>query len=113
MLFPRPARMQPAAIRTVALAAALGVLFAAPTQTLAQDSETMICSEPVVPTCIDSELTFEDEQRIDRCRSDVQGFREDIRTYIECLSGKIERQKDVRDRVTDQLECRADPEQSC
>lgn len=78
----------------------------------AQDSR-VICSEPVKPTCVSSEITFQDQQRIDRCKRDVERFEADIDGYIDCLQDKIARQDSRREAVREEFECRLEGREDC
>lgn len=87
---------------------AIAIVLSLSTGALAQSSERTICSEPVNPTCIDSDLTYQDEERIKRCRSDVEAFVEHMQTYVSCLRDKAEQQESRLEALRSEFEDRAD-----
>lgn len=89
---------------TLALVATSQVLAGA---ALAQSAGRTICSEPVKPTCVTSEITYEDQQRINRCRRDVERFEKDVEDYIACLMNKVENQRTRIEEVRETFEKRA------
>lgn len=77
------------------------------TGALAQTSGGIICSEPVNPTCVDSDLTYQDSERTKRCRADVEAFAGDVRAYMDCLAKKVEQQKARLEAITSEFKRRA------
>lgn len=88
------------------LVAALSIALA-PTLAFAQSSDQIICSEPVRPTCVGSDLTYRDQQRMDRCRRDLENFAQQVRAYMDCLDRKTRQQKERLEAVRGEFEERA------
>ena len=67
-----------------------------------------ICTEPVSPTCVDGETTYETERTIKRCRRDVQDYSKAVETYVQCLRRKADKKgteaKDLRNRLERKIE---------
>lgn len=111
---------QPSASRPVrsilvaALAlAAVSAGISSATPATAQSANSVLCSQPVEPTCVSSELTYEDEQRINRCRQDMERYASQVEEYVDCLKRKSKHQIEVLEDLRHQLECRANDEVSC
>jgi hypothetical protein len=80
-----------------------------PLSAQAQDrSDSLLCSQPVEPTCVDSEITYENEQRINRCRRDVERYAEQVREYTSCLNRKAELQIEEMEELQDSFASRAE-----
>lgn len=96
-----------------ALAAAglLAALIAAPAA--AQNADQVLCSQPVEPTCVGSEITYENEQRIKRCERDLERFADQVDEYVSCLKQKSKLQQQATDELRKRFECRAAGNEDC
>jgi hypothetical protein len=88
---------------------AAGALAAAPA--LAQNR--IMCSQPVEPTCVNSEITYEDPQRIDRCRRDVENYSQSVEDYLSCLEQKATAQEEALKELRETFRCNADDDVEC
>lgn len=88
-----------------------GLALAGATGAAAQN--TIICSQPVKPTCMRSDITFELDQRTKRCRRDVEAYVDAVDEYIACLGDKIDAQRQERKRIRETFECRAAGKSDC
>lgn len=52
-----------------------------------------ICTEPVSPTCVDVETTYDNERTLKRCRRDVQDYSKAVDEYAKCLREKASKKK--------------------
>lgn len=94
--------------------AALVLALAVPAGPAAgQTGERIMCSQPVRPTCVDSDLTYESQRRIDRCRRDVESYAEAVQNYLDCLERQAEAQKKTLDEVRHQFRCHANDDVEC
>jgi hypothetical protein len=75
----------------------------------AQDSDSLLCSQPVEPTCVGSEITYENQQRINRCRRDVERYAEQVRDYASCLTEKADLKLQEMEQLQDSFASRAEP----
>jgi hypothetical protein len=106
----RPTAARAAGVLAVAMALPLALVAAQPA---GAQSNRIMCSQPVKPTCVDSELTYEDPQRIDRCERDVENYVSSVEEYLSCLSDKAEAQKKAMEDLRETFRCNADPDKSC
>ncbi len=80
---------------------------------LAQNRGGAPCSEPIEPTCVASDITYEDEQRIERCRQDVVRFEKQLSEYIACLQDKVAFQRSRKEEIRETFECRVAGKSDC
>lgn len=88
---------------------AAAALTAAPA--LAQNR--IMCSQPVEPTCVNSDLTYEDPQRIDRCRRDVENYSQAVEEFLSCLEQKANAQEEALKELRRTFRCNADDDVDC
>jgi uncharacterized protein HemX len=97
------------------LTAGLASLIAAAALTagpaLAQNR--IMCSQPVEPTCVNSDLTYEDAQRIDRCRRDVENYTQSVEDYLSCLEQKAAAQEETLKELQQKFRCNANDDVDC
>ena len=89
----RFARPFTAGLAGLLAAGALAASLLAAGPALAQDR--IMCSQPVKPTCVDSDITYEDPQRINRCRRDVENYSQSVEEYLSCLEQKKTTQEEA------------------
>ena len=73
----------------------------------------IMCSQPVEPTCVNSELTYEDAQRIDRCRRDVENYSQSVEKYLSCLEQKATAQEETLKELQQEFRCNAKDDVEC
>ena len=83
---------------------AAGALAAGPA--LAQNR--IMCSQPVKPTCVDSDITYENPQRIDRCRRDLENFSQSVEDYLSCLEEKKTAQEEALEELRQEFRSNTD-----
>ena len=83
---------------------AAGALAAGPA--LAQNR--IMCSQPVKPTCVDSDITYENPQRIDRCRRDLENFSQSVEDYLSCLEEKKTAQEETLEELRQEFRSNTD-----
>lgn len=83
----------------IALALGLGLSGAGAAPADAQS----ICTEPVSPTCVDVETTYETERTLKRCRRDLEDYSKAVDKYVQCLRQKADNKeseaRDLRERL--------------
>ena len=92
-------RHVPAALVVAALVAA-----ALPGGAAAQ----LLCSEPLAPICTDLAMTDGDPLQRQQCTSDIDGYRQELVEYIDCLESKLSSAEAQDRRMVDILACLAD-----
>ena len=65
-------------------------------------------SEPIAPTCVEINLTYQDEGAIRRCEEDVRQFGEQVDDYLACIEQRIDELGDMRDALVERFACRAE-----
>ena len=75
--------------------------------------ETISCSEPVTPFCVESDATFEDELSIRRCRSEVEDYIDGIKEYVGCLSQQQRETEAWGTSIQRQFDCKASGKAGC
>jgi hypothetical protein len=88
---------------------AAAALTAAPA--LAQNR--IMCSQPVEPTCVNSDLTYDDPQRINRCRRDVENYTQSVEEYLTCLEEKQAAQEETLKELQQEFRCNANDDVEC
>ncbi len=79
----------------------------------AQAQSRIMCSQPVKPTCVDSEITYEDPQRINRCRRDVENYQQSVEDYLSCLKDKMKAQEQTLKDLKHKFRCNANDDVDC
>lgn len=95
--------------------AGLATLLAAGTLLAGQataQNRTM-CSQPVKPTCVESDITYENQQRIDRCRRDVENYGQSVEDYLACLEDKQRAQREQLEQLRETFRCNANDDVDC
>ena len=54
------------------------------------NAQSLFCTEPVKPYCVDVESIFERDVDVERCRQDVEVYLEAAEEYGQCLRDKAE-----------------------
>lgn len=72
-----------------------------------------VCTEPVSPTCVDVETTYQSERTLERCERDVKSYLEDVDRYVRCLEAKAEAKRESARTLNERFECRARGETGC
>ncbi|MBK1699262.1 hypothetical protein [Rhodovibrio salinarum] len=94
---------------TLAGIAAAATLAAGPV--LAQNR--IMCSQPVEPTCVSSDLTYEDPQRVKRCERDVENYSQSVEEYLSCLDQKSRAQEKTLKELRQQFRCNVNDDVDC
>lgn len=50
------------------------------------------CFEPSAPYCAERYDAFDDEWEFDRCKREMENYRDEVESYISCVSNEAERQ---------------------
>lgn len=48
------------------------------------------CSEPSAPYCASSYGAFDDQWEFDRCRSEMESYRDEVEEFVSCLQRKVD-----------------------
>ena len=84
---------------------------ATPAATVAQDSSAstspIICTEPVAPTCMESDITYSSQQRIDRCQRTIARYQDQLDDYLACLEKKIRQKRTKGERILKEFQQRS------
>ncbi|WP_309086405.1 hypothetical protein [Chelativorans sp.] len=59
---------------------AVGLLLAAP-----KGAQAAYCSEPSAPYCAEQYGEFDDGYEFERCKSEMESYRADVESYLDCL----------------------------
>ena len=102
----RFARTFAAGLAGLLAAGALAASLLAAGPALAQDR--IMCSQPVKPTCVDSDITYENPQRIDRCRRDLENFSQSVEDYLSCLEEKKTAQEEALEELRQEFRSNTD-----
>jgi hypothetical protein len=73
----------------------------------------IMCSQPVAPTCVNSDITYEDPQRIDRCQRDLENYTQAVEEYLTCLEDKMAEQKKTMQDLKETFRCNANDDVDC
>jgi hypothetical protein len=76
-------------------------------------AQNIMCSQPVEPTCVNSDLTYEDPQRINRCRRDVENYSQSVEEYLTCLEEKKAAQEETLKQLREKFRCNANDDVDC
>lgn len=95
--------------------AGLAALIAAAALTAgpAMAQNRIMCSQPVEPTCVNSDITYEDAQRVDRCQRDVENYSQSVEEYLSCLEQKANAQEEALKELRNQFRCNTDDDVDC
>ena len=87
------------------------VVLSAPMAAIAQErseaGSPTICTEPVAPTCMESDITYSSQQRIDRCERTIARYQDQLDDYLSCLDKKIRQKRQKGDNIMETFERRA------
>lgn len=95
------------------LIAAVSLAVLSPLNANAQTASRVMCSQPVKPTCVSSDLTYGDQQRIDRCQRDFQNYEDKVKSYLDCLDQKATAQREQLESLRQEFECRQAGGEDC
>ncbi len=73
----------------------------------------MICTEPLVPYCVDISDTYEDELALRRCRRDIKKYTVAIEEYVQCLSKKSDEIAKKANEMRRRFDCKERGETNC
>ncbi|MBK1668111.1 hypothetical protein CKO28_08685 [Rhodovibrio sodomensis] len=73
----------------------------------------IICSQPVKPTCVNSDITYEDPQGINRCERDVEHYSQSVEDYLSCLQKKQNAQEEALKQLRKTFRCKANDDVEC
>ena len=73
----------------------------------------IMCSQPVEPTCVNSDITYENSQRIDRCRRDLENYTQSVEDYLSCLQEKRTAQEETLKELREKFRCNANDDVDC
>ncbi len=79
-----------------------GAVLAAP----AAKGQALICTAPVEPACITTDLALSDELEVGRCQEDLDSYVEEARTYSACLKEAADEAEASIDRVIEAFRCK-------
>ncbi len=95
-------------MRALLLATALALPLAA-----VPAAAQRLCTEPVSPTCLDVEATFETDRGRKRCRRDVEEYAQAVEQYVACLRDKAQGKEQHAEELRERFRCKADGGAGC
>ncbi len=72
-----------------------------------------ICTEPLVPFCVDISDTYEDELALRRCHQDLTKYTAAIEEYVQCLSKKSDEIAKQANEIRRRFDCKERGETNC
>jgi hypothetical protein len=52
----------------------------------------LACSEPYAPSCATRSGSFDDEDEFERCKRDMEGYRDEVESYVSCVQDEAQSQ---------------------
>lgn len=95
------------------LLAVAGLLALLSTPALAQNANRVLCSQPVEPTCVNTESTYENAQSRKRCSRDLEEYTTRVDEYVSCLQEKGRQLEREKDQLRQYFQCRAEGDGDC
>ena len=74
---------------------------------------TMFCSEPSEPYCVDGNGYFDDESQFNSCKSEVEDYLSDVKTYTQCLTDESNDAVRKSNDIVEKFNCRAAGKSYC
>jgi hypothetical protein len=59
------------------------------------------CSKPDAPYCASSFGSFDDQYEFDRCKREMESYKDDVESFLRCQNLKIEQIRSERQRAID------------
>lgn len=92
---------------------AAGLLTLLSTPALAQNANRVLCSQPVEPTCVTTDTTYQNQQSRKRCSRDLEEYTTRVEEYISCLEEKGGQLQDEKQQLEQYFQCRAEGNEDC
>ena len=73
----------------------------------------LFCNEPREPSCVDGNGYFDDEDQFNSCKSEVENYISDVKTYTECLIEEHDKAVKQSNDVIEKFNCRAAGKSYC
>lgn len=73
----------------------------------------VFCSEPLAPACVDLGSTFDSPVTVGDCSRDLERYRQEMTTYVQCLRQAADEAAAQADRLTRQFNCRSGTRTDC
>ena len=67
----------------------------------------LFCSEPREPSCVDGNGYFDDEDQFNGCKSEVENYIGDVKTYTACLTDEHDKAVKQSNDIIEKFNCRA------
>lgn len=72
-----------------------------------------LCTEPVAPTCVQTETTYEEQAAQKRCRQQVTDYQEEMLSFERCLEQSQDRARQERRELAARFACRVEGGGDC
>jgi hypothetical protein len=72
-----------------------------------------LCTEPVSPTCVERDSTYEAVETQKRCRQQVEGYAKEMKAFEACLGDSAERARESRTSLARRFACRLEGRTRC
>jgi hypothetical protein len=72
-----------------------------------------LCTEPIVPACVDFDLTYDNEGSIQRCEEDLKKFDDQLDEYVACLDRRVDELETLRGETRERFTCRSEGRENC
>ena len=76
-------------------------------------SAQTLCSEPIMPTCVELDLTYDDVGATARCEDDLRRFSDDLDNYVACIDRRARELEELHDRAHEVFLCRSEGKVDC
>ena len=75
--------------------------------------QDLLCTAPVEPACVVTDIDLADEMAVNRCRSDVEQYVDDAEAYGECLRAQAEAVPKSIEQVQRTFRCKTGETEAC
>jgi hypothetical protein len=72
-----------------------------------------LCSEPIVPICIELDTSYGEPAERKRCKQDIAEYLKDSKQYKSCLYSALESERAMRKKVPAYFRCRVEGGNNC
>lgn len=72
-----------------------------------------LCTQPIVPTCVELATTYETEEEQRRCRQDVRQYGEEMQAFTHCLETEANDATKLARQVLDRFDCKLRKKPDC
>jgi hypothetical protein len=85
----------------------------APQLTVTTANAQALCSEPIIPTCVELSLTYDSEGSIERCEIDLQRYGDELNAYADCIDQRLAELEELHEDALREFSCRSGKGDDC